>query len=130
MRLKMLSQPAKVGAYIDKKLSFARWSLLCVFLARVTSNSSSNCGSPSQNEVACGCDGLSFVGASSPHAADHPVPVTHDECNGICSCCLFQGLPAVTHVLAPTKIVSKGIWLASPSPGLAAHPSVFRPPRA
>ena len=35
-------------------------------------------------------------------AADHPVPVTHDECNGMCSCCLFH--PTAPVIRRPGQI--------------------------
>ena len=77
------------------------------------------------------CDELHF-GGSSPQdpAANHPVPATqHDECNGACACCLFQGLPSVIPILHPTNPITTRIWIAPFSPVLAPQRSLFRPPR-
>jgi hypothetical protein len=77
------------------------------------------------------CDELFFFGPSSPHAdSGHPDPVSHDECNGVCSCCIFQGLPSLTPVLEPAHTVTTGIWIAFSSPLLAPCRSIFRPPRS
>lgn len=94
--------------------------LLCALLAYMAIHS------PHCDE----CDDLYFAGSSSQHAASaRPVPVTHDECNGMCSCCLFQGLPPATPVLDSAHMVSTGIWTAPSSPVLARHQLIFLPPR-
>jgi hypothetical protein len=94
--------------------------LLCALLVCITIHS------PHCNR----CDELYFAGASSQHATTgHPVPVTDDECNGMCSCCLFQGLPPTTPVLDSSHRVTTGIWIAPSSPVLAPHRLIFRPPR-
>lgn len=112
---------------------------------------SSMCGSPSPDKAVrvawllcgllawvathplhCGlCDELYSADSSSLQAAAaHSVPVAHDECNGVCSCCFFHVLPPVTPVLYPANTVATAIWIAPSSPVLAPHGSIFRPPRA
>jgi|SRR5579871_2144249 len=75
------------------------------------------------------CNELYFGGSSSQHVADHPVPLKHDECNGMCSCCLFQGLLPLTPVLPPAHAVTGGIWISLSGPVVAPWRSIFRPPR-
>src|ERR1041385_8703288 len=90
------------------------------------------------------CSLLAYVVIDSPHCASvrwtvlfrlssqHTL-VNHtahntSECNGICSCCEFHGLPNVRPVLDPANTRVTGTWSDPCSPVLASRASIFRPP--
>src|ERR1700758_5832114 len=75
------------------------------------------------------CDGPYFPGSSSQSTfVNHTV---HDtpECNGICSCCGFHGLPNVFPALHPVNTQTTATWSKPSAPVLASRSPIFRPPR-
>ena len=94
--------------------------LLCALLFWLTAN-------PPHCDL---CDGVSFAVASTHQSIlKHSHPVTPDNCNGICTCCGFYGLPNVGQVLVPVNVELAGIALRSPHPAFAPRSTIFRPPR-
>ena len=97
------------------------WALLlCALLFWLTAN-------PPHCDL---CDGVSFtvVSAHQP-ILKHSHPVAPDNCNGICTCCGFYGLPNVGQVLIPVNIELAGVAPDAPGPALAPRSTIFRPPR-
>src|ERR1700761_1886161 len=100
---------------------YSVWAgLLCALLFWVTAN-------PPHCDL---CDGVSFAAASVHQSLfEHSHPVAPDNCNGICSCCGFHGLPNVQQLLLPVNIDTADVVREAPRPALARHFTIFRPPR-
>ncbi|HEY1742177.1 MAG TPA: hypothetical protein VGG18_03355, partial [Granulicella sp.] len=74
--------------------------------------------------------GISFSAASSLQSTiKHSHPVAPDNCNGICSCCAFQGLPNVQQVLIPATATHAAVSPEAPRPAFTPPSAIFRPPR-
>jgi hypothetical protein len=76
------------------------------------------------------CDGISFTVASAHQSiVKRSHPVAPDDCNGICSCCWFHGLPNGRQVLIPVNIELAGVAPEAPRPAFVLRSTIFRPPR-
>jgi hypothetical protein len=94
--------------------------LLCGFLFWLTAN-------PPHCDL---CDGVFFTVASAHQSTlKHSHPIVPDDCNGICTCCGFYGLPNVGQVLIPVNVVLAGVTAELPRPAFASPSTIFRPPR-
>jgi hypothetical protein len=94
--------------------------LLCALLFWLTAN-------PPHCDL---CDGVSFTVASAQQSIfKHSHPVAPDNCNGICTCCGFYGLPNAGQVLIPVNAELAGIAPEAPRPAFAPRSTIFRPPR-
>ncbi len=94
--------------------------LLCALLFWLTTN-------PPHCDL---CDGVSFTVASAHQSIlKHSHPAAPDDCNGICSCCGFHGLPNVRQTLIPVNVELAGVAPESPRPAFAPRSTIFRPPR-
>jgi hypothetical protein len=94
--------------------------LLCALLFWLTAN-------PPHCDL---CDGVSFAVASTHQSIlKHSHPVAPDNCNGICTCCGFYGLPNVGQVLIPVNVKLADVALESPRSAFAPRSTIFRPPR-
>jgi hypothetical protein len=94
--------------------------LLCALLFWLTTN-------PPHCDL---CDDVSFTVASAqPSILKHSHPVAPDNCNGICTCCGFYGLPRVEQALVPLNAAPARVVPESPRPAFAPRSTIFRPPR-
>jgi hypothetical protein len=94
--------------------------LLCALLFWLTTN-------PPHCDL---CDGVSFTVASAQGSIlKHSHPVAPDNCNGICTCCGFYGLPRVEQALVPLNAAHARVVPESPRPAFAPRSTIFRPPR-
>ncbi len=94
--------------------------LLCALLFWITAN-------PPHCDL---CDGISFtVPAAHQSIVNNSHPVTPDDCNGICPCCGFHGLPNARQALIPVNIELAGIASEAPRPAFGLRSAIFRPPR-
>jgi hypothetical protein len=94
--------------------------LLCALLFWLTAN-------PPHCDL---CDGISFTVASAHQSiVKRSHPVAPDDCNGICSCCWFHGLPNGRQVLIPVNIELAGVAPEAPRPAFVLRSTIFRPPR-
>jgi hypothetical protein len=75
------------------------------------------------------CDVPCFSGFASQHTLVNHTAHNTQECNGICSCCEFHGLPNMRPALDPANTLVRRLWSDPSSPVLASRPSIFRPPR-
>jgi hypothetical protein len=76
------------------------------------------------------CDGISFTVASAQQSIlKHSPPVAPDNCNGVCSCCGFHGLPHAGQVLIPANVELTGVAPEAARPAFAPRSTIFRPPR-
>jgi hypothetical protein len=69
------------------------------------------------------CDGFGSQYIGHAHVAGKGLPPVNDGCNGVCSCCGFQWLPA-TQLQLPTVTVVKAPFLSQ----RGSYPSRFTPP--
>jgi hypothetical protein len=106
---------------MDGRHRHRAWSwLLCALLFWLTTN-------PPHCDL---CDGVSFTVASAQGAIlKHSHPVAPDNCNGICTCCGFYGLPRVEQALVPLNAAPARVVPESPRPAFAPRSTIFRPPR-
>src|SRR3984957_1644758 len=94
--------------------------LLCALLFWLTAN-------PPHCDL---CDGVSFtVGSAQQSILKHSHPVVPDNCNGICTCCGFYGLPNVEQGLVPLSAVLADVVPESTRPAFVPGSAIFRPPR-
>ncbi len=110
-----------IVSYMSGKSKNRAWaSLLCALLLWLTV-------SPPHCDL---CDGISFSTASSLQPIlKHSHPVAPDTCNGICSCCAFQGLPNTQQVLTPVNTTLAAVSTEAPRPAFTPPSAIFRPPR-
>jgi hypothetical protein len=76
------------------------------------------------------CDGLSLTAVPNQMAHLRPAhAIDPDDCNGICSCCGFQAVPAVKHALISLNAELAAVVPGAPRPRLGARSTIFHPPR-
>jgi hypothetical protein len=76
------------------------------------------------------CDGASVaVAPAHPSVLEHSHPIAPDDCNGICFCCGFHGLPNVRQALIPASVELASVAPQAPRSASARRSTIFRPPR-
>lgn len=106
-----------VGPLTTSRAQTLAW-LLCILLTCLTLFSP-HCDA---------CDGPSLAPASTS-SVQHSTPASPDTCNGICSCCVLQGLPSAAPALMTMELVAGERPPLSPEPAHSEHAAPFRPPR-
>jgi hypothetical protein len=76
------------------------------------------------------CDGISFTHqfASPTHTAAAAISCV-DSCDGACSCCLLQAVPAQFQVITTQEPLSDELIPSKVQPELVRPSTFFRPPR-
>jgi hypothetical protein len=106
---------------VNNRSRYRVWAwLLCALLFWLTAN-------PPHCDL---CDGVSFAAAPGHESvANRSRPVAPDDCNGICSCCGFHGIPYAGQLLVRMNIELARVASETPRPALALRSTIFRPPR-
>jgi hypothetical protein len=110
-----------IVSYMSRKSKKRAWAwLLCALLLWLTV-------SPPHCDL---CDGISFSTATSLQSTvKHSHPAAPDTCNGICSCCAFQGLPNAQQAQIAVTTRFATVSPKAPHPAFTPPSAVFRPPR-
>jgi hypothetical protein len=73
---------------------------------------------------------LTGISSSPQTVVNQQVPTSPEQCNGICWCCGFDGLPNASPNLGPVNTVTSNVRPEPLSPVFTPHSAIFRPPRA